>query len=975
MPRRSRGGAAGTQRPKRASAVRTTRRDAAARADAADETAVEFLVAELSGAVLRATADEVDGEIERWLRRLVEGAGVDRASIVQPAPGRPGAMVATHSQAIEGVWAGPRTILSSQIPWFLDQGRRGRVVRLERIPEDLPPEAVAERAYTEETRLKSYLAIPIAVSGELLGGLILVSLRTHRAWPEPLVEHLRRAAELIGMALARKRDHAALQARLSFERLIADLVQSLVTAPASELDARIQDGLQQVVGHFGVDRVSFGRFADDGTALVTHQARVDGIPELPATIARPGYHAELLKGRTVQFSRIPADVPEGWAEERAELVRAGIRSMLGIPLAVGGRVWGGIGFAALSRSQQWTEEEIQRLGLLGRILMEAVRRREFEREERRAGQALAERVEFEEFLSRLSTAFAALPTREVNDQIERWLGRLVAFLAVHRGSLLQFPVDESVLHETHSHAVAHAPRIPTVVSRNEFPWYMAEVSRGRVIRLEALPDELPPQAHLERAYAGRTGLKALLVLPLSFDGAPLGALAFASGTPRAWPEALVSRLELVAQVFAGALGRSRARRDLEERLGFERLITDLVKAFVSVSGAQLDTEIEHGLNQLIRHFGVEGASLRRLSEDGQRLIATHSVRAHGIPHSPSFMDTPWYLGEVKVGRIVHLNGLAEDLPPEAGRERQFGRGIGMRSHLAIPLVADGRIWGTIGFSSFRSPRRWTDQQAQRLRLVGEIMMEAVRRHEEAVAAGWQRDELVHMARVGALGELTAALAHELNQPLATIQTNAQVTRRLLAAGRAPMDLDEVLGDIATAAARAADLIRRLRNLLRRRQLEKVPLEMNSMLRDVQSFLLTEVKRHGCGLTCHLAEGLPKVAGDAVQLQQVLLNLARNAAESMSGGNGGAREVVVRTAHRADGQVTVSVEDSGPPIDDAALDQMFTPFHSTKPDGLGMGLAISHSIIEAHAGRLWAERRREGGLAVQFALPVSREGGA
>jgi len=746
-----------------------------------------------------------------------------------------------------------------------------------------------------------------------------------------------------------------------------------VAAPASELDARVQEGLQHVLRHFGVDRVSLGRFADDGSALVTHQAHRDGIPEIAARIRLPRYHSKLRQGRIIQLNRIPDDVPEGWVEERAELVLVGIRSMLGIPLAVGSRVWGAIGFSALSRYQQWTDEEIQRLGLFGRIAMEALLRRESEREEQISRQALAERAEFEALLTRLSTAFVALPSTEVNDEIDVWLGRLVQFLGVDRGLLLQASEDDSVLHVTHSHAVAHAPRTPTVVSREEFPWYMAEVSQGRIIRLEALPDALPPEAHRERAHAAGTGLEALLVLPLSFGGAALGALAFASGAPRAWSESVVGRLELVAQVFAGALGRSRDRRALEERLGFERLVTHLVKTFVRASEAQLDAEIEGGLGQLIRHFGVERASLTRLSDDGQRLVVTHSARVHGVPPVRSVTDASWFLGEVRAGRVIQMSQMPEDLPPEAVVELQIARDSGMRSLLTIPLVVDGRSWGTIGFASFRSPRRWTDEQAQRLRLVGEIMMEAVRRHEEAEAAGRQRDDLAHMARVAALGELTTALAHELNQPLAAIHTNAQATRRLLAAGRAPGDLDEVLGDIVAAAGRAADLIRRLRNLLRRRQLEKVPFEMNEMLRDVQPFLSAEAQRHGCRLTCYLAAGLPRVAGDAVQLQQVLLNLVKNAAEAMGTVATGQREVVVRTADLGDGQVTVSVEDSGPPIDDAALATMYSPFHTTKAGGLGMGLAISRSIVEAHAGRLWAEPRREGGLAVRFALPASREG--
>ena len=252
------------------------------------------------------------------------------------------------------------------------------------------------------------------------------------------------------------------------------------------------------------------------------------------------------------------------------------------------------------------------------------------------------------------------------------------------------------------------------------------------------------------------------------------------------------------------------------------------------------------------------------------------------------------------------------------------------------------------------------------------MMGAVARRESEESARRRQDELAHVARVAALGELTAALAHELNQPLAAIRANAQATQRLLAAGRKLDDLDEILRDIVRDAIRAGDLILRLRNLLRRRAIEKVPLDVNQVIVDVESIARAEVARHDARLVLQLAATVPLTSGDAVQLQQVLLNLVRNAAEAMVGIAPELRDVVVRTAAETPEELAVSVEDVGPRIDDATLQNMFQPFHTTKPDGLGMGLAISRSIIEAHGGRLSAERRPEEGLVLQFSLPAERE---
>jgi signal transduction histidine kinase len=160
----------------------------------------------------------------------------------------------------------------------------------------------------------------------------------------------------------------------------------------------------------------------------------------------------------------------------------------------------------------------------------------------------------------------------------------------------------------------------------------------------------------------------------------------------------------------------------------------------------------------------------------------------------------------------------------------------------------------------------------------------------------------------------------------------------------------------------------LRDLLRRRELAKEVLDVNAVIAGVQAIARTEACRHGAELVVQASPGLPPVVGDEIQLQQVVLNLVRNAAEAMSA-QPGPREVRIRTWEAPGEHVTVSVEDEGPPIDDATLAAMFTPFLTTKPDGLGIGLAISLSIVEAHAGRLWAERRGAGGLAVRFALPA------
>ena len=557
----------------------------------------------------------------------------------------------------------------------------------------------------------------------------------------------------------------------------------------------------------------------------------------------------------------------------------------------------------------------------------------------------------------------------VDAEVERWLPRLAKFLGVDAIGVAQLS-EGRTLHVVHGHAIPGAPRLPPVIRDVELPWYFEQIRQARTLAFGCLPRGLPHNATAERSYVAHLGLKSHLVLPFTAEGPMSGALLVAATRPRRWPRRVVRHLQLTADLMGGALARLRVRRALEERLGFERLISDLVKTFVSVPTEELDAKIDEGLGHFIAYFGVDRSYLVRLLPDGS-LLFTHSARRAGVPPMPARATFPWYAREMMHRRVVRMAEPWEGLPAEAQEEARYVRAAGMRAHLGIPLVFAGRVWGAFGFASFREPRRWTDEEVDRLRLVGEIMMAALLRRDNDKASQRQREELAHVARVAALGELTAALAHELNQPLAAIGANAAALRRTVSLGRPPAKLDEILSDIARDAERGGALILRLRSLLKRREIEKESLDVNQVVLDVQVLLAAEARRHDARLIHRLADTavLPRVAGDAIQLQQVVLNLVCNAAEAMTEIPLAAREIIVSSSATDPDEVVVAVQDCGPAIDQETFDAMFVPFVSTKREGLGMGLAISRSIIEAHGGRLWAERRSESGLSVQFTLPA------
>ncbi len=243
-----------------------------------------------------------------------------------------------------------------------------------------------------------------------------------------------------------------------------------------------------------------------------------------------------------------------------------------------------------------------------------------------------------------------------------------------------------------------------------------------------------------------------------------------------------------------------------------------------------------------------------------------------------------------------------------------------------------------------------------------------RRSEEAL--GRIRSELARVARVTSLGTLTASIAHEVNQPLAGIITNASTCLRMLAA-----DPPNVEGARETARRtlrdgdRASEVITRLRALFSRKDPRNESVDLNDAVREVIALSMSELQRSGVRLRPELADDLPPVMGDRVQLQQVILNLLLNASEAMSGVDDRPRQLVIRTAVDERDRVQLSVRDAGTGIAAESADRLFDPFYTTKSGGMGIGLSVSRSIIESHEGSIWAVPNEGPGATFSFSLPV------
>jgi signal transduction histidine kinase len=256
-------------------------------------------------------------------------------------------------------------------------------------------------------------------------------------------------------------------------------------------------------------------------------------------------------------------------------------------------------------------------------------------------------------------------------------------------------------------------------------------------------------------------------------------------------------------------------------------------------------------------------------------------------------------------------------------------------------------------------------------LIAGLVFERRRRRRAEMDSRRNLAAMAHLDRRAAMGELATSLAHELNQPLNAILQNAGVAQMLLNSTAVPPALGElvdIVGDIRHDDIRASEVIRRMRQLLQKREVESAPVDLNEAVRDTAAIVQPDARSRGIELDLVLADGLRPVLGDRVHLQQVVLNLLMNAIDAVTAMPLDHRRVRVLSSHR-DGEVRLAVADTGPGIATERLNEIFEPFYTTKSGtGMGMGLAIARGIVEAHGGRLTAENNAGGGATVSFSIP-------
>jgi C4-dicarboxylate-specific signal transduction histidine kinase len=298
--------------------------------------------------------------------------------------------------------------------------------------------------------------------------------------------------------------------------------------------------------------------------------------------------------------------------------------------------------------------------------------------------------------------------------------------------------------------------------------------------------------------------------------------------------------------------------------------------------------------------------------------------------------------------------------PVAARER-------LHAAFGFPILLGGEVLGVIEFFS-REIRQPNQKLLEMLATIGSQIGQFIERKRAEEALLGAQSELAHVTRVATLGEMTASIAHEINQPLAAILTNANACLRWLAADNTE-EARQSAELIRADARRAGEIINRIRSFAKKASPQKDWMDINHTIRDVIALARSEVERNRVALETHLSDHVPLIFADRIQLQQVILNLIMNTVEAMSEMSDGPRQLLIRTDTDESGGIVVAVHDSGPGLKTEDLHRLFMPFYTTKPQGMGMGLAICRSIIDAHGGRLWATVNDDRGATFQFTLPT------
>jgi signal transduction histidine kinase len=580
---------------------------------------------------------------------------------------------------------------------------------------------------------------------------------------------------------------------------------------------------------------------------------------------------------------------------------------------------------------------------------------------------------FEQLLFELSTHFVAVPGAEIDAAIEGGLRRIVEFLGIDHSTLSEIVAETRHFHAMHSWAAEGVRPVGNAETSRTYPWVLSMARAGRPVIFSKL-DQLPPDAAEDRRSFERIGLRSHVALPLFVAGQLMAVLGFSAiRHERAWPMEFVQRLRLVAELFAGALARKCAQAAIDQAVGFERLASTILASLLLRERRAQDRAIDDAIRDIGVFLRLDRVTLWERRPPHAEFHKTHrwlAANAWAPSYGLGAIEIPWLSRQLIDGVTVCYSRQSE-LPPEAQTDHAALRALGIRSLLGVPLIVYGEVVGAFSLATMHEERIWPKELIRGVELLAKVFASLRARRTAELQAVRDRAALHHMTRVSTLGQLSASIAHQLNQPLAAILGNAEAAQKML--GHKDVDLVElrsICDDIVSENNRAAEVIRRLGALYKRGEMKLQPLDVNGLIRETTDLLRSELLTRQVTVAIDFAASPPMVDGGRVQLQQVLLNLVLNAADAMAETEVPQRRLTLCTTCH-DAEVHVDVIDRGPGIAPDDLKNIFDAFWSTKPGGMGVGLAICQSIVAAHRGKITATNNTNGGATFRVTLPSSQ----
>jgi len=549
---------------------------------------------------------------------------------------------------------------------------------------------------------------------------------------------------------------------------------------------------------------------------------------------------------------------------------------------------------------------------------------------------LKDRLQFERKLSELSSEFINLTSESIDIDSKMidalaWIG---PFMRADRSHIFRFNWDRTEFRITHLWETEGVKKdgivSPGLIVKDAFPWLFENLIGGRDVIVPDIEMLSTLEAGNEYRYCRELGIQSFIILPIEIENAPLCAIGIDSiHQKRDWPQEVQDRLRIIGDIFANTIVRRHADKKSEVAALRYRTVADFT----------FDWE----------YWQNPDGSFQYVSPSCDRICG---YSAQDLMANPSWLRD-MIVPEDKATWDEHRCSIQKEKPSveiQFRIQRPDGE-IRWIEHACQPVFDDqANYQGVRASNRDITKREFYKSETHQL-----------------------QTELAHMDRVVTISTLTSALAHEINQPLAAMRSYAQAALRFMDKDDPEYDnVRKALRGIVADNKRAAAVVNRLRDLVKKGPTHWETIEINSIINDVIGLINSELVLRKASITLNLQPSIPGVQGDPVQMQQVLINLLMNALDAMDDQPIDARTIVISTRPENSNQILILISDSGGGIPPDTIEAIFSPFHTTKSSGMGLGLSICKSIVEAHGGIIFAENNPDGGATFSLKLPLIRK---